>query len=111
MNLERLILQDLEQYIGEYESYIDDVIPLYKALKDNFKGGETPKIMSALAYFSAPLEEILPEEIYGPYAYVPHIYVAQKALEEKELSNYEAFCLELLNEEEIKKIHKYLGWD
>ena len=111
MNLERLILQDLEQYTGEYEAYIDDVIPLYKTLKDNFKGGETPKIMGALAYFAAPLEEILPEEIYGPYSYIPHIYVAQKALEDKDLSNYETFCLELLSKEEIRKINEYLGWD
>lgn len=114
--IENEIKKSLSSYIGEYESFIDDVLPLWELLMVCIQTGTmqySENIAKAVTYFVAPLD-IMDEKIYGPYAFVPHIYVATKALQMDMGSKFvkaQNKCFEILDEEEIKKINEYLDWE
>ena len=109
------IINELDKY-NEYESFIDDVVVLFDTLIILNKRAETPHILGAIAFFVAPLSDIMDFAIYGPYGFIPYIWVAATALQKdhdsssKHLAFLKEKCEEILNEEEIKNIVDYLGW-
>lgn len=126
------LIENLETYTGEYESFIDYGPVLFKVLCnllncDVDKSLRLP-ICGAIAYYVTP-EDIIPENIYGPYGYVDDIYLSAYVLNmvaEKQgfefiqevspvddiegvISECESKSRELLNDEEIKSIIDYIG--
>lgn len=114
--IEEKIKQTLNSYIGEYESFIDDILPLWELLMVCIQTGtmkDSQNVAKAISYFMAPLD-IMDEKTYGPYAFVPHIYVARKALQMDvgpKFVKRENKCFEILTKEDIERINEYLGWE
>ena len=126
------LIENLETYAGEYESFIDYGPDLFKLLCDllNTDVDHSLKlpICGAIAYYVAP-DDIISEQIYGPYGYIDDIYLSSYVLkmvgerhgyefiqQKSSLSNIEgildeceAKSLEILSDEEIKSIMDYIG--
>ena len=125
------LIENLENYAGEYESFIDYGPQLFKLLCDLLNSDIDDSlrlpICGAIAYYVTP-EDVIPENIYGPYGYIDDIYLSSYVLrmvaskhgyeiiQEKSSPNIEdildeceAKSLEILNEEEIKSILDYIG--
>lgn len=126
------LIEHLETYSGEYEAFIDYGPVLFKVLCNLLNSDVDTSlrlpICGAIAYYVTP-EDIIPENIYGPYGYVDDIYLSAYVLNmvaEKqgfefiqEVSPVEDIegvineCViksrELLNDEEIKSIIDYIG--
>ena len=77
------LIENLETYTGEYESFIDYGPDLFKLLCDllNSDVDRSLKlpICGAIAYYVAP-EDIISEQIYGPYGYIDDIYLSSYVL-------------------------------
>ncbi len=77
------LIENLETYAGEYESFIDYGPDLFKLLCDllNTDVDYSLKlpICGAIAYYVAP-DDIISEQIYGPYGYIDDIYLSSHVL-------------------------------
>lgn len=126
------LIENLETYAGEYESFIDYGPDLFKLLCDllNTDVDYSLKlpICGAIAYYVAP-DDIISEQIYGPYGYIDDIYLSSYVLKmvserhgyefiqqksslsdvESIIDECEAKSLEILSDEEIKSIMEYIG--
>lgn len=126
------LTDNLESYTGEYESFIDNGPVLFKVLCDLLNNDINPSlrlpVCGAIAYYVTP-EDIIPEQVYGPYGYIDDIYISSYVLKmvgevhgyefiqencsvdeiEKIISDCEEKSLEILNDDEIKKIIEYIG--
>ena len=125
------LLENLDNYTGEYESFIDYGPALFKLLCDLLnadidKSLRLP-ICGAIAYYVTP-EDIIPEQVYGPYGYIDDIYLSSYVLKmvasrhgyefiqersspdiENIINECEAKSLEILNDDEIRSILDYIG--
>ena len=83
-----VIRENLADYDGDYEDFINYGPDLFKLLTEVLNQNEVPadirlKISAALAYYVAPFD-IIPETIYGPDGYVDDIFVCLYVLKEIE---------------------------
>ena len=125
------LLENLDNYTGEYESFIDYGPALFKLLCDLLnadidKSLRLP-ICGAIAYYVTP-EDIIPEQVYGPYGYIDDIYLSSYVLKmvasrhgyefiqersspdiENIINECEAKSLEILDDDEVKSILDYIG--
>jgi uncharacterized membrane protein YkvA (DUF1232 family) len=125
------LIENLETYTGEYESFIDYGPKLFKLLCDllNSDVDRSLKlpICGAIAYYVTP-DDVISEQIYGPYGYIDDIYLSSYVLKmvashhgydfikkystdeiESIINECERKSLEILSEEEIKHIIDYIG--
>ena len=126
------LIENLETYAGEYESFIDYGPDLFKLLCDllNSDVDRSLKlpICGAIAYYVAP-DNIISEQIYGPYGYIDDIYLSSHVLKmvaskhgyefiqeksslsdvENIINECEAKSLEILSDDEVKNIKEYIG--
>lgn len=125
------LLENLDSYDGEYESFINYGPNLFKLLCDllncEIDNSLRLPICGAIAYYVTP-DDVISEQIYGPYGYIDDIYLASYVLKRvadvhgyeflQENSNFEVEAivnecenksLEMLNEDEIKNIISYIG--
>ena len=125
------LIENLESYTGEYESFIDYGPDLFKLLCDilNSDVDRSLKlpICGAIAYYVTP-DDIISEQVYGPYGYIDDIYLSTHVLKmvasshgyefiqqyfdddiESILNECEKKSLEILSEKEIESIVEYIG--
>ena len=74
------LIENLNSFEGEYASFIDCGPNLFNLLCDLLSQKEIGKdmrleISAAIAYYVAP-DDIIPEEIYGPYGYIDDIFIS-----------------------------------
>ena len=81
--LSETIKQDLTNYSGEYNSFIDITPCIYERLEQELHKCNTLYdkhiVCSALGFGTSPLP-IMPKEIYGPFHYVTYIVVGGLSL-------------------------------
>lgn len=125
------LVKNLETYTGAYESFIDYGPRLFKLLCDLLNSDIDQSlrlpICGAIAYYVTP-DDVIPENIYGPYGYIDDIYLSSHVLKmvaenhgweliqnlsspdiEEVIVECESKSLEILNDEEIKSILDYCG--
>lgn len=125
------LLENLDNYNGEYESFINYGPNLFKLLCDllNAEIDVTLRlpICGAIAYYVTP-DDVISEQIYGPYGYIDDIYLASYVLKMvaerhgydflQQNSNFEVEpivkecemkSLEILNKDEVESIIGYIG--
>lgn len=126
------LIENLESYNGEYESFIDHGPTLFRVLCDVLNSDidrslKLP-VCGAIAYYVNPID-VIPEATYGPYGYIDDIYLSSHVLRmvgerhgydfidevsdvsgiEDILSECEEKSLEILSEAEIRDILDYIG--
>ena len=126
------LCENLKTYTGEYESFIDYGPILFKLLC-NLLNCEIDKslklpICGAIAYYVTP-EDVIPENVYGPYGYIDDIYLSSYVLKmvasvhgyeliqaasdvgdiEDVINECEVKSLEILRDSEVKSILEYIG--
>lgn len=74
------LVENLEGYEGEYAYFINCGPNLFNLLCDLLSQKEISRqmrleISAAIAYYVAP-DDIIPEEIYGPYGYIDDIFIS-----------------------------------
>ncbi len=74
------LIENLEGYEGEYAYFINCGPNLFNLLCDLLSQEEISRkmrleISAAIAYYVTP-DDIIPEEIYGPYGYIDDIFVS-----------------------------------
>lgn len=74
------LIENLNSFDGEYAGFIDYGPNLFNLLCDLLSQKEIKKdmrleISAAIAYFVVP-DDIIPEEIYGPYGYIDDIFIS-----------------------------------
>lgn len=74
------LIENLDRFEGEYASFIDCGPNLFNLLCDLLSQKEINKdlrleISAAIAYYAVP-DDIIPEEIYGPYGYIDDIFIS-----------------------------------
>ena len=74
------LIENLDSFEGEYASFIDCCPNLFNLLCDLLSQKEIKKdmrleISAAIAYYVAP-DDVIPEEIYGPYGYIDDIFIS-----------------------------------
>lgn len=74
------LIENLEGYDGEYAYFINCGPNLFNLLCNLLSQKEISRemrleISAAIAYYVAP-DDIIPEEIYGPYGYIDDIFIA-----------------------------------
>lgn len=74
------LIENLEGYDGEYASFINCGPNLFNLLcnllsEEEIKKDMRLEISAAIAYYVAP-DDIIPEEIYGPYGYIDDIFIS-----------------------------------
>lgn len=129
------LLENLENFDGEYASFIDCGPNLFKLLCDlldeDIDKEDRIKINAAISYYVVPMD-VIPEEIYGAYGYIDDIFISAyvlKFLAEKYSFDFlqEAWdfgndveeviedcyekSLESLTDEQIEAILFYVGLD
>ena len=126
------LTENLERYSGQYESFIDYGPVLFKLLCNLLNCGIDYRlrlpICGAIAYYVTP-EDVIPENVYGPYGYIDDIYISAYVLKmvadvhgyefiqaasdtagiEAIIEECEAKSLELLRDDEVKSIIEYIG--
>jgi len=126
------LIENLETYTGEYESFIDYGPSLFKLLcnllKSEIDYSLKLPICGAIAYYVTP-DDVIPEHIYGPYGYIDDIYLSSYVLKmvaskhgyefiqekssvndiEKIIDECEAKSLEILSDDEVESIVSYIG--
>lgn len=80
------LIENLNSYDNEYPAYINCGPNLFNLLCELLNQNEVDKnmrlkISAAIAYYVAS-NDIIPEEIYGPYGYIDDIFVASYVLKE-----------------------------
>lgn len=125
------LLENLDNYNGEYESFINYGPNLFKLLCDLLNADidfslRLP-VCGAIAYYVTP-DDVISEQTYGPYGYIDDIYLASYVLKMvadkhgydflQENSNFEVEpivkecemkSLEILNKNEVESIIAYIG--
>lgn len=126
------LVENLEGYTGEYESFIDFGPALFKILcellnRDVDYDLKLP-ICGAIAYYVTP-EDVIPENVYGPYGYIDDIYVSSYVLKMvgerhgyefiQDVSSLDGIrdiifeceekSLEILKDDEVQAIIEYIG--
>ena len=125
------LLENLDNYNGEYESFINYGPNLFKLLCDLLNADIDVSlrlpICGAIAYYVTP-DDVISEQIYGPYGYIDDIYLASYVLKMvadkhgydflQQNSNFEVEpivkecelkSLEILNKDEVESIIGYIG--
>lgn len=125
------LIENLECYAGEYESFIDYGPKLFKVLCDLLNSDVDKSlrliISAAIGYYVTPVD-VIPEQTYGPYGYIDDIYLSSYVLKmvadfygyefivsvsspdiEEIIDECETKSLEILNDDEIKSILAYVG--
>lgn len=126
------LIENLESYNGEYESFIDYGPSLFKLLCDLLSSDVDSSlrlpICGAIAYYVTP-DDVIPENIYGPYGYIDDIYLSSYVLKmvgavhgyeyiqektsvsriEDIINECEAKSLEILRDDEVRSIVEYIG--
>ena len=127
------LIENLETYSGEYESFIDYGPSLFKLLCDllncDIDASLRLPICGAIAYYVTP-DDVIPEQIYGPYGYIDDIYISSYVLKmvgdvhgyeyiqekcsdsfnvQEMIEECETKSLEILKDDEIKSIIEYIG--
>ena len=125
------LLENLDSYDGEYESFINYGPNLFKLLCDllncEIDNSLRLPICGAIAYYVTP-DDVISEQIYGPYGYIDDIYLASYVLKlvaqnhgydflqdnctfevEPIVKECESKSLEILNEDEVESIISYIG--
>ena len=125
------LIENLECYAGEYESFIDYGPKLFKVLCDLLNSDVDKSlrlvISAAIGYYVTPVD-VIPEQTYGPYGYIDDIYLSSHVLKmvadvhgygfiakisspdiEKIIIECEVKSLEILSDEEIESILAYIG--
>ena len=74
------LIENLNSFEGDYASFIDCGPNLFNLLCDLLSQKEIKKdmrleISAAIAYYVAP-DDVIPEEIYGPYGYIDDIFIS-----------------------------------
>lgn len=73
------LVENLENYDGEYASFIDCGPNLFKLLCDildeDIDKQTRLEINAAISYYVVPMD-VIPEQIYGPYGYIDDIFVS-----------------------------------
>ena len=74
------LVNNLNCFEGEYDSFIDYGPSLYKLLCDclnskQLSSGLRLNISAAIAYYVVPMD-IIPEQVFGPYGYIDDIYIS-----------------------------------
>ncbi len=74
------LIENLDSFDGEYASFIDCGPNLFDLLcnllsQEIIKKDMRLEISAAIAYYVAP-DDIIPEEIYGPYGYIDDIFIS-----------------------------------
>lgn len=74
------LVENLDGYEGEYAYFINCGPNLFNLLCDLLSQKEISRqmrleISAAIAYYVAP-DDIIPEEIYGPYGYIDDIFIS-----------------------------------
>lgn len=127
------LIENLDAYNGEYDSFIDFGPSLFKLLCDILEQ-DIPKdlrkdISGAIAYYVIPMD-VIPEQLYGPHGYIDDVYITvyvlkrvanecgydfiQKIWDKEEdvknvIDDCESKALEVLKEDEIEAILNYVG--
>lgn len=83
-----VLRENLDNYDGDYQDFIDYGPDLFKLLTDVLNENEVTadirlKISAAIAYYVVPFD-IIPETIYGPDGYIDDIFVCLYVLKEIE---------------------------
>ena len=127
------LTENLDNYTGEYESFIDYGPRLFKLLCDLLNSDIDSElrlpVCGAIAYYVTP-DDIIPEHLYGPYGYIDDIYISTHVLKmvgarhgyemicelsspdmEEIIEECEAKSLEILDDDEIRSIMNYIGLD
>lgn len=83
-----VLRENLENYDGDYEEFINNGPDLFKLLTDVLNENDVSatirlRISAAIAYYVAPFD-IIPETIYGPDGYIDDIFVCLYVLKEIE---------------------------
>lgn len=77
------LLENLENYDGEYASFIDCGPNLFKLLCDlldeDIDRESRLEINAAISYYVVPMD-VVPEQIYGPYGYIDDIFISSYVL-------------------------------
>ena len=126
--IEKMVRNDLNQYIGEYEPFIDsitDIIAMLQTLlKLEISLDERKLVLGALAYFVAPIKDIMPRGQYGAYGYIPYLYIGAFVLKCIDYSRIPHLglpnktpdleyiidkCHEALTDEECMRLMEYIG--
>ena len=125
------LIDNLENYAGEYEPFIDYGPILFKLLCELLNSDVDDSlrlpICGAIAYYVNP-DDVIPEQIYGPYGYIDDIYLSSYVLKmvvekhgyellqqytteniEEILDECEKKSLEILDEDKIKRIISCVG--
>lgn len=125
------LLENLDNYNGEYESFINYGPNLFKLLCDllncEIDSSLRLPICGAIAYYVTP-DDVISEQTYGPYGYIDDIYLASYVLKQvadrhgydflQENANFEVEpivkecenkSLEILKDNEIESIIAYIG--
>jgi len=125
------LLENLDNYNGEYESFINYGPDLFKLLCDllntDIDFSLRLPVCGAIAYYVTP-NDVISEQVYGPYGYIDDIYLASYVLKMvadkhgydflQQNSNFEVEpivkecemkSLEILNENEVESIIAYIG--
>ncbi|MBR0271185.1 MAG: DUF1232 domain-containing protein [Methanobrevibacter sp.] len=125
------LTENLENYKGEYESFINYGPNLFKLLCDllnaEIDSSLRLPICGAIAYYVTP-DDIISEQVYGPYGYIDDIYLASYVLKlvadehgydflqenasfevESIVNECESKSLEILNKDEVESIIAYIG--
>lgn len=81
-----IIRENLSYYGTDYESFIDHGPDLFKLTSSiiQYEGLDfqmKSKLFTALAYFVTP-NDVIPEDIYGPYGYIDDIFLCTYVLKE-----------------------------
>ena len=91
------LIENLENYDGEYASFIDCGPNLFKLLCDlldeDIDRESRLEINAAISYYVVPMD-VIPEQIYGPYGYIDDIFISVYVL--KKIS--EKYSYDLLQE-------------
>lgn len=74
------LIENLENYDGDYASFIDCGPNLFKLLSDILEEEiidqeSRLEISAAIAYYVVPMD-VIPEQIYGPYGYIDDIFIS-----------------------------------
>lgn len=125
------LIENLETYSGEYESFIDYGPSLFKTLCDllgcDIHESLKFPVYGAIAYYVTP-DDVIPESIYGPYGYIDDIYLSSHVLKmvgdvhgydfiqentevediESIINECESKSLEILKDEEIRSILEFI---
>ena len=125
------LVKNLETYMGEYESFIDYGPELFKVMCDllNCEIDHSLRLplCGAIAYYVTP-DDVIPENIYGPYGYIDDIYLSSHVLKlvadrhgwefiqnvcscdiKDVVAECESKSLQILNDDEIRRILEYIG--